>query len=139
MFLAFLCQSFRILFVAVHLFFLRGSFVSSVATTLSTQTLFQGRFASFHWVSTVAYCLARLLSHQATGLSQFLSNFSRCAACSILPQAAQSNHLSPTFFCCLQECSFVPFRAYNPQISHTCFFAFCFDFQKLRQPLVLSA
>jgi hypothetical protein len=39
LFSTFLCQSFRILFVAVHLFFLRGSFVSSVATTLSTQTL----------------------------------------------------------------------------------------------------
>ncbi len=41
LFLAFLCQPFRILFVAVLLFLLRGSFVSSVATTLSTHLLQQ--------------------------------------------------------------------------------------------------
>ncbi len=95
LFLAFLSQSFKILFVAVHLFFLRGSFVSSVVATLSTQSLFKVAKAFFYWVSTATYCLARLLSHQATGLSQFLRVLRSCAACSILPQAP---HFKSSFY-----------------------------------------
>lgn len=71
LFLTFLSQSFSILFVAVHLFFLRGSFVSSVGATLPTQTLFKVANARIYWVSTVPYCLARRRNRSGCGFVTF--------------------------------------------------------------------
>jgi hypothetical protein len=141
LFLAFLSQPFRILFVAVHLFSSPVLRASSVASTLPPQTPFRlsGKLVPHSLPVYIGVSPPLVLYSPAKSLRlRACHSFWESSVCAVFLSYLQSHSTFipyPNANPFSQECSCSTFRSSITCISHTCF-QFSILIQKLRQALV---